>query len=127
MGPIDSKALSFFYRSLVIAFQSQLVTHENLHSYFSDCLLLYNDIMQCVFVARLVLFRTMILIKQVWLLLSATTGIVTHESLHSYFSDCLLLYNNTMKCALVAHSLPCKTMTLNRPTSYLKYMYISFA
>ena len=32
-----------------------------------------------------------------------------------------------MKCAFVAHSVPCKTMTLLRPNIYLKDMYISFA
>ena len=67
MGQICSKH-HLFYRSLVVAFQSQLVTHESLHSYSSDCLLLCNDTLQSVFVARLVLFKTMILTKRVWLL-----------------------------------------------------------
>ena len=63
MGPIVSKSLSFC-RSLVVIFLSTLATHENLHSYFSDCLLLCNDTMKyemCkyVFVARLVLSKIM--------------------------------------------------------------------
>ena len=33
--------------------------------------------------------------------------------------------NNTIKCAFVAHSVLCKTMTLIT-SNYLKHMYISF-
>ena len=51
--------------------------------------------MQGVFVAHLVLFRTMILIKRVWLSPTVKTGIVTYESVFLFqrLSIALQKYN----------------------------------
>ena len=52
------KSIAFLQELDRMAFQSLLITHESLYSYFSDCLMLCNDTMQWTFAACWVLSNT---------------------------------------------------------------------
>ena len=75
MGPIGSKV--FYTGAWLSPFSHNWYPTRVGILISAAVLLLYNDTKQCVFMERLVLFKTMILIKQIWLTLSATTDTVS--------------------------------------------------
>ena len=64
--------------------------------------------------------KSIIFLQEFSLRFSATTD---NEDLHSYFSDCLLLCNDTMQCVFVIRLVLSKTVTPIRCINFFNYMY----